>query len=120
MSLRRLGALSLSIIETATIFAGIPLLVIVVITGMVYAGGAKRDRRYRPGRPFEFTPVWFLSAPAQASAAKPAERIGGDRGVSGGNRLALGASAGAGAAVEPTGAAAIGLQDPTGGASDRW
>jgi hypothetical protein len=53
----------MSIVETVTVFVGIPALVIAVIAGLVYLSGARPSRRYRPGRPFEFTPVWFLSSP---------------------------------------------------------
>jgi hypothetical protein len=64
MFLRRLGAFGLTIIETVLIYAGIPALVIAVIVGLVFASDMRRgDKRYRPGRPFEFRPVWFLSAP---------------------------------------------------------
>lgn len=60
----RFGGLALSILETVLIFAGIPIAVAVVVAGLVYAGGgARRSKRYRPGREFEFRPVWFLSAP---------------------------------------------------------
>ena len=47
--------MGLSIIETLVVFAGIPLAVVAVIYGLVYAGSARsNDRRYRPGRPFDF------------------------------------------------------------------
>ncbi|MFD1325265.1 hypothetical protein ACFQ4H_29690 [Micromonospora sonneratiae] len=48
------------------IFVGIPIVASLVIVGLALAG--KRDngaKRYRPGRPFDFMPVWFLSAPDQ-------------------------------------------------------
>jgi hypothetical protein len=100
---------SLSIIETLVVFAGIPLAVVAVITGLTFAGGARsNDRRYRPGRPFEFTPVWFLSAPethAQAAGAAQPE-------VTGANRMAL--------TKADTAAASGTVGDVTGGASDRW
>jgi hypothetical protein len=111
----------LSIIETLVVFAGIPLAVVAVIMGLVYAGGARsNDRRYRPGRPFEFTPVWFLSAPEQQVAdqhgsGRPAPAGTTGRDVSGANRLAL-TKADAQADADP-GAA---IADVTGGASDRW
>jgi hypothetical protein len=60
----------MSIVETVTVFAGIPALVIAVIAGLVYLSGARPSRRYRPGRPFEFTPVWFLSSPDDIAAGK--------------------------------------------------
>jgi hypothetical protein len=123
----------LSIIETLLVFVGIPALVVIIVFGLVYSGGAKRARRYRPGRPFDFAPVWFLAAP---------EQVTGDRQPTGNDRRAVGdaarpaltrgdASAGApaGTAVEPVprGEAGRGgviadvtTQDATGGASDRW
>lgn len=101
--------MGLSIIETLVVFAGIPLAVVVVIYGLVFAGSARsNDRRYRPGRPFDFTPVWFLSAPDQQAHAPAAAA----HAVTGANRLAL-AKADANAAGSPVG-------DTTGGASDRW
>jgi hypothetical protein len=97
----------LSIIETLVVFAGIPLAVVAVISGLVYAGGGRPDRRYRPGRPFDFAPVWFLSAPeAQAEAAS-----NGHAAISGAGRMALTKSEAP--SGEPVG-------DVTGGASDRW
>jgi hypothetical protein len=99
----------LSIIETLVVFAGIPLAVVAVIFGLVFAGNSRsNDRRYRPGRPFEFTPVWFLSAPEQQASAAHAHAPA----VTGANRLAL-TKAEENAAGGPVG-------DTTGGASDRW
>ena len=40
-----------------------------VLAGLVFAGGARRGKRYRPGRPFTFHPVWFLAAPEEQSRA---------------------------------------------------
>jgi len=104
--------MGLSIIETLVVFAGIPLVVVAVIYGLVYAGSARaNDRRYRPGRPFDFTPVWFLSAPEQqvsaANGHAPKQAA-----VSGANRQAL-------ARAEENAAGGT-LGDTTGGASDRW
>jgi hypothetical protein len=99
----------LSIIETLVVFGGTPLAVVAVIYGLVYAGSARsNDRRYRPGRPFDFQPVWFLSAPDQQLSAAD----GHAPAVSGANKLAL-AKAGENTAEGPVG-------DTTGGASDRW
>jgi hypothetical protein len=101
----------LSII-TVLIFAGIPVAVFVVIAGLVYAGSARRGKRYRPGRPYRFTPVWFLSAP---DAVAPDEGTGAKRALDGGPQR------GELAAVAATDAEqAVHAQDVTGGASDRW
>lgn len=45
-----------------------PLAIIAVVYGLVYGASARRSRRYRPGRPYEFTPVWFLARPEQLAA----------------------------------------------------
>jgi hypothetical protein len=106
--LRRLGALSLTTIETVLIYVGIPALVIVVITGLVFAGDVRRAKRYRPGRPFEFRPVWFLSAPDhQLDGGRPA----------GTRELAAQETR---PALASTPAADTGNATLTGGASDRW
>lgn len=54
--------------ETILVFAGIPLAVIVIVTGLAFAASARSAPRYRPGRPFTFTPVWYL---AEASSDEP-------------------------------------------------
>jgi hypothetical protein len=61
----RLGASRLSATDTALIFVGIPAAIILMITVLTLAGGGRSPHRYRPGRPFDFTPVWFLSSPEQ-------------------------------------------------------
>jgi hypothetical protein len=118
--------------ETVLIYAGIPAAVIAAVYGVVYAGGTRRDRRYRPGRPFEFRPVWFLSAPELSAP----DRLTGDSG-----HRAVGATADR-AALGTADRAALGTADraalgggdapvasieedrstlgATGGASDNW
>jgi hypothetical protein len=101
----------LSIIQTVLIFAGVPLAVILLVTGAVYAGGARRSKRYRPGRPFEFTPVWFLSAPEQLTHSPDGS---GAREVTAAERPALPAAGGEWPATDNP------APQVTGGASDRW
>jgi hypothetical protein len=68
------GGVGLTRIETVLIYAGIPALVIKVVFGLVFGAETLRGggRRYRPGRPYEFRPVWFLSAPERDTATLPA------------------------------------------------
>jgi hypothetical protein len=112
-SLRRLGAWSLSIIETVLVFAGIPAAVIVVIYGAVYAGSSRPSKRYRPGRPFEFTPVWFLAAPEQLSTAAQAGELTGP------TRAALPAGRTTDTKTDWPAEDQVAVHT-TGGASDRW
>ena len=69
-SFLHLGALSLSITETILVFVCIPLAVIGLIFLLVYGTSAARGRRYRPGRPFEPTPVWYTAGGSAAAAAE--------------------------------------------------
>lgn len=104
----------MSIIETTLIYAGIPAAVVVLIAGTVYAGGSRRSKRYRPGRPFEFTPVWFLSAPEELAKAAHARQLTGTRQAeltAGGSAAASGVTEWSGDKTQP---------HAMGGASDRW
>jgi hypothetical protein len=110
VSLRRLGALSLSVIQTTLLFVGVPVAVVGIIFALVFASGARRgNKRYRPGRPFEFRPVWFLSAPHQLAQATGSQALGARDA-----RIALtkGSSGAEAGATAGTGV--------TGGASDSW
>lgn len=53
----------MSVVQTALIFLGIPVVVILGITALVYARAAERTPRYRPGGPWQFEPVWYLPHP---------------------------------------------------------
>jgi hypothetical protein len=97
----------LSIFSTLLVYAVIPLGVIAIVAALV-ASGSRRSRparRYRPGRPYDFKPIWFLASPAQVSPA-----FGGK--TSSAPELPAGVlEDSAGIAVRP---------GSTGGASDRW
>ncbi len=67
---RRLGALRLSILSTVLVFVIIPTGIITLVAALALSGGDKSHRapRYRPGRQYDFRPIWFLAAPEQVSA----------------------------------------------------
>jgi hypothetical protein len=54
---------ALTFVELLLLAFGGAVAVGVVIIALVYAGNRQESKRYRPGRPFEFRPVWFLAAP---------------------------------------------------------
>jgi len=98
----------LSITETVLVFAGIPALVVAAIYAMVYATTARRvSKRYRPGRPFTFAPVWFLASVDGSRTGRPAIGAGQQRSALPGPVLAQ----------SDVPAVAHGV---TGGASDSW
>jgi hypothetical protein len=103
---RRLGALKLSILSTVLVFVIIPVAVILLVGALVLAGSdrTRRTRRYRPGRPYDFQPIWFLAAPERVSTVAAGPHA----------RLAIG-----GQVLEDSSGAQV-LPGSTGGASDSW
>ena len=101
----------MSVTETLLVFVGIPAAVVLVIAGLVYAGsrggGGGGAKRYRPGRPFSFRPVWFLGRPEELAD-------------SAGTALAAGAQAPALTSGKQQQAGVEAPAGGTGGASDRW
>ncbi|GAA0530545.1 hypothetical protein GCM10010172_09020 [Paractinoplanes ferrugineus] len=60
----------MSISSTVLVFVVIPLGVILLVAALVFSGSdrGRRTRRYRPGRPYDFQPMWFLASPEQVGA----------------------------------------------------
>jgi hypothetical protein len=103
----RLGALRLSISSTVLVFLIIPAAIILLVASLVLAGSdrTKRTRRYRPGRPYDFQPIWFLASP---------EQVTGTAVTADGHQKAIEA----GILEDATGHRV--LPGPVGGASDSW
>lgn len=99
----------MSVTETLLVFVGIPAAAILVVAGLALAGGrgAPGTKRYRPGRPFSFTPVWFLGRPEELAD-------------SAGAVLTAGAQAPALTSRKLKQAGTVAPAGGTGGASDRW
>ena len=96
--------MNLQFVRTILLLLGAAAAVALVIYALVYAvSSSRRAKRYRPGRPFEFTPVWFVSAPERQA------RAGISAGPSTGREL-----------VSSSGAPRPARPMQTGGASDRW
>jgi hypothetical protein len=53
----------LTFVELLLLAFGAAITVGAVISALVFAGNRQESKRYRPGRPFDFRPVWFLAAP---------------------------------------------------------
>ena len=98
----------MSVLNTFLVFVAIPVAAVLVISGLAFAGGnrTRRNRRYRPGRPYDFQPIWFLAAPERVSTTA----------VTG---VPRGRPAIEGQILEDSSGARV-LPGPTGGASDRW
>jgi len=76
--------------EQLLILVGVPAVVVAVVWALASIGGPQAKKRYRPGRPYDFTPVWYVAN----HRGRPEER--------------------------PREGAAPPLGGTTGGASDRW
>ena len=101
-------------------FVVIPGAAVLVIAGLAAAGGgANRPKRYRPGRAYDFRPVWFLSTPELLShAPDEADSHMIEPGENRALTTAGSAYGGPAGAIEPVPSAAP--AGKVGGASDRW
>ncbi len=54
----------MSIVQTALVFVGIPLGVVLLLTAAVFGRTeVTRTNRYRPGKPWQYAPVWYIPHP---------------------------------------------------------
>jgi hypothetical protein len=98
------GGRALSVVQTVLVFVAIPLGVSGVFMLLIFGrSGVRVSNRYRPGRPWNFEPVWYVPHPA---ATRPG----------GGARRAIGGPAPR-AAIESGEAA---TPSAVGGASGEW
>jgi hypothetical protein len=98
----------LSITQTVLVFVGIPALVVLVAYSAVYGTAARRvSKRYRPGRPFSFAPVWFLAGTDDTGSGRATALGAGERRA----ELPPGPLLAQATATD---------HGETGGASDRW
>ncbi len=97
--------------QTVLVFAGIPVGAFGLLALLVIGPGAARAPRYRPGRPWEFEPVWYIARPDVAAPAASAE---GRAALAAAERVTMRPAAAAGSEPEPAAGTA------RGGASGRW
>ncbi len=103
--MRRLGAFRLSVLSTVLVFVVLPAAFMGIVASLALSGSDRgsKSRRYRPGRPYDFAPIWFLASPEQVG------QVGGSA-----HHRAIEAGP-----VENSQGERV-LPGPTGGASDRW
>ena len=99
--------------QTVLFLVVVPLAIVLIVGGLAYAGGPRRDTRYRPGRPYHFAPVWYVANHRRATT-------GGRALPAGERREALPAATGNRSAVDRGTAGSAPAKGVTGGASDRW
>ena len=99
----------MSVLSTVLIYVIIPLAAVLIIAALAMAGSDRRQRsrRYRPGRPYDFQPIWFLASPEQVGHSAPA--LAGNQ-----SRQAF-----EGPVLEDAAGLRV-KRGPTGGASDSW
>jgi hypothetical protein len=101
-----------SVWQTVLVYAVIPAAAFGLLALLVFGSGAGRPARYRPGRPWEHEPVWYVARP---ESPEPASSEAGRAALAATDRRALPAPSRPPAAV---------LDAPTrtarGGASGQW
>lgn len=65
----------MTILETVLVFVGIPVAVYLILAGLVYRPGTGNAKRYRPGREYDFAPIWFLARPEEVTVAGAADYV---------------------------------------------
>ncbi len=101
----------MSVLSTVLVYVIIPAVCVAVVTALARVGSntQRPSRRYRPGRPYDFAPVWFLASPERVSPA-----LGGRTPEQNAQQPAIESGViedSFGRPVQP---------GSTGGASDRW
>jgi hypothetical protein len=82
-----------TVVQTALVFAGIPLAVILLSALAVYGRSlAHQPNRYRPGKPWPYGPVWFVPHPEAVDAPVPVAGRLVIEGATGGTQAVGGAS----------------------------
>lgn len=99
----------MSVLNTVLVFVILPAAIVALVVGLSRAGSDsnRQSRRYRPGRAYDFAPVWFLASPEQVSGAP------------GGSSPATRTAAIEAGIIEDSSGTPV-RPGPTGGASDRW
>lgn len=64
---------NLSTLETIGVFVVAPLALLLLVAALVWLPGVVRGNRYRPGRGWGATPLWFGGPPDPAAAVESAE-----------------------------------------------
>jgi hypothetical protein len=83
-----------TVAETILVFAGAPLLIILVLAALIFLPGGRQRPRYKSGQTWEHAPIWYEPHPegpagpgghaaleAGASSASTAGPLGGARGT---------------------------------------
>ncbi len=66
----------IGLVNALLLFGGIPLAIFGLVVLLVVVGGLRHRPRYRPGRPWDFDPIWF-AGPADPNAALSGTRSSG-------------------------------------------
>jgi hypothetical protein len=98
--------------ETLLYLVGVPFAIVVVVWALAYRGGPGAAKRYRPGRPYQFAPVWYVANHRTGPDSEPPALETDQR------RAALPAAEPASEGIAEPGGEEI--YKAVGGASDRW
>lgn len=74
----------MTVVQTVLVFIGIPAAIILVLFLLVYGKSLVRQpNRYRPGKPWDFAPSWYVPHPEVVRSSSPAGSTTATGGASG-------------------------------------
>jgi hypothetical protein len=73
-----------TVVQTVLTFVGIPLAIVAVVTVAVYGRSMIRQpNRYRPGKPWNYEPSWYVPHPEAVTTAAGSSGAGSARAITG-------------------------------------
>lgn len=106
----------MSVLETALVYGAIPAGIVAVLALLVFGPSVARVPRYRPGRPWDYDPVWYIPHPQ----VRPQATAGGPRQLGVGSTADPPAPVGMPLDAEPPAAVLDEVTTAKGGAHGSW
>jgi hypothetical protein len=107
---------AVSVLETALVYGAIPAGIVAVLALLVFGPSLARSPRYRPGRPWDYDPVWYIPHPEE----RPPAEVGGPRQLGVGSTAELPGTVGEPVDTHPPASVLDEVTTAKGGAHGSW
>ena len=65
----------MTVAESILVFAGVPLLIILVMAALIFLPGGRKRPRYKSGQAWDHAPIWWEPHPERSEAAGHGETL---------------------------------------------